>query len=107
MTWTTWIGVGASTCTSLALIPQLIKLIRQQKAGDLSVGMLSILFAGLALWIYYGALKEDLIIIISNSVALVINAITGTLTLMLNSQKKKPRNIPRKSWEASTTDREE
>jgi len=96
MTWTTWIGIAASTFTSLALVPQLAKLIKAQKAGDLSMGMLAILFTGLALWIYYGALKKDWIIIISNSVALLINLTTGVLTMRLNAQKK-PRNTPRKS----------
>jgi len=96
MTWTTWIGIGASTFTSLALIPQLAKLIKDRKAGNLSVGMLVILFTGLALWIYYGILKKDGIIIISNSVALLINLITGILTLRFHS-KKKPKNIPRRS----------
>jgi MtN3 and saliva related transmembrane protein len=102
MTLTTWIGISASTFTSLALIPQLIKLIGEKKAGNVSVGMLASLFTGLALWIYYGILKQDAIIIISNSVALVINLATGILTLRLHDQEKKkprntPRNVPRKS----------
>lgn len=100
MTLNTWIGIGASTFTSLALIPQLVKLIREQKAGDLSVAMLAILFTGLALWIYYGVLQKDWIIIISNSVALLINLATGLLTVWLNAKKKSGnarRNVPRKS----------
>jgi MtN3 and saliva related transmembrane protein len=102
MTLTTWIGITASTFTSLALIPQLIKLIREKKAGNLSIGMLAILFTGLALWIYYGILKHDWIIIVSNGLALVINLATGILTLWLHDHEKKrprntPRNIPRKS----------
>ena len=91
------IGISASTFTSLALLPQLLKLIRERKAGDLSYGMLAALFTGLALWIYYGALKNDWIIIISNGVALLINLATGLLTLRLNVHKKKPQNVWRRS----------
>ncbi len=47
--------------------------------------MLFILFAGLALWIYYGILKEDLILIVSNSISIMINS---TLTFFAFKYKK-------------------
>jgi MtN3 and saliva related transmembrane protein len=95
MDFTTFIGVAASAFTSLSLTPQLAKLIRERKAGDVSIGMLAVLMAGLALWIYYGALKDDWIIIISNSVALLINLATTVLTYVLKPDKKR-KNVPRK-----------
>ncbi|HEY5748631.1 MAG TPA: SemiSWEET family transporter [Chryseolinea sp.] len=79
---TTIIGVGASVLTSTSLIPQLSKLIREKKADDISVTMLLVLFGGLGLWIYYGILKDDLIIIISNTFALIVNLATVVLTFV-------------------------
>jgi len=77
----TLIGVGASCFTATALIPQLIKLLKEKKSGSVSVVMLCVFFTGLGLWIYYGVLKSDWIIIISNGFALVINVWIGVLTI--------------------------
>lgn len=71
----------ASVCTATSLIPQLIKIIRDKKADDISLPMLAILFAGVALWIWYGVLKNDLIIIISNAISLTLNAVIVVLSL--------------------------
>jgi MtN3 and saliva related transmembrane protein len=35
--------------------------------------MLSVLLAGVALWVWYGALQNDWIIVISNSVSALLN----------------------------------
>ena len=77
----TLVGIGASAFTATSLLPQLIKLIKEKKAQGVSVVMLVVLFTGLALWIWYGFLKSDWIIIISNSFALIINFIIGALTV--------------------------
>lgn len=75
------IGVTASVFTACSLLPQLVKLIQTKKAGDISLLMLITLFTGIAFWIYYGFLKKDLIIIISNSVSLIINIGIVILTI--------------------------
>ena len=69
------VGIIASICTAISLIPQLVKLLKEKKAEDVSLGMLAVLFVGLGLWIYYGVLKEDWIIIIANAFSLTINII--------------------------------
>ena len=73
MTLISIIGILASACTAISQIPQLVKLVKEKKAENISLGMLAILFAGLGLWIYYGLLKEDWIIILSNAFSFVIN----------------------------------
>ena len=75
------VGVVASICTATSLIPQLIKIIRDKKADDISLPMLAILFAGVALWIWYGVMKNDLIIIISNAISLMLNAVIVVLSV--------------------------
>ena len=77
----TIIGICASVLTALALLPQLIKLIKEKDSENISVGMLSILLIGLILWIIYGILNMDLIIAVSNSTSLLINLTTLFFTL--------------------------
>lgn len=81
MGFETLIGIGASVFTSTSLIPQLVKILREKKAEDISLLMLAVLFTGLALWVWYGVLKSDLIIIFSNTFALTVNLLMGILAL--------------------------
>lgn len=73
MNWIQIVGLVAGTLTSSSLIPQLIKTIKEKKAQDVSVGMLLVLMLGVATWVAYGLLREDLPIIITNSFSLLLN----------------------------------
>jgi MtN3 and saliva related transmembrane protein len=73
------IGLGAGICTSLSLLPQLIKLLKEKKAEDLSLFYLIILFVGIGLWIWYGILREDVPIIATNGFSLLLNGIVIVL----------------------------
>jgi MtN3 and saliva related transmembrane protein len=77
METTTVVGTIASVLTTLSFLPQLFKMIHTKKAHDVSYIMLAILFVGGILWIVYGILKSDLIIIISNCVSTLINIISS------------------------------
>jgi len=67
------VGVTAGIFTAFSMMPQLIKIIKEKKAEDISILMLAVLFIGVGLWIYYGILKEDLPIIITNAFSLLVN----------------------------------
>lgn len=82
------IGICASVLTAISLLPQLIKLLKEKKSDHISLGMLIILLSGLGLWITYGLLKDDYIIIIANSFSLFINLIVITLTIIYKKQNK-------------------
>jgi MtN3 and saliva related transmembrane protein len=73
MTTTEYIGIIAGICTSVSLLPQLIKMIKKKNAGDISFMYLFVLLAGLALWVWYGVRQEDLPIILSNAFAVLLN----------------------------------
>lgn len=85
MNSTTIIGIVASIFTGISLLPQLLKLIKEKKASDISMWMLATLFTGLALWIWYGFRINDWIIIFANSVSLIINL----LIVIINFRYKK------------------
>lgn len=78
---TTLSGIGASVFTSVSLLPQMFRLLKDKKAENVSPWMLITLFAGLVLWVCYGALKNDLIILVANSFSLAVNIATLILTL--------------------------
>lgn len=67
------VGIAASVLTGASLLPQLIKTIREKKSQDISFTMLLVLFGGVGLWIWYGFLIRDWIIIISNGVSVLLN----------------------------------
>jgi MtN3 and saliva related transmembrane protein len=69
------LGLTAGLLTSISSFPQLIKIIKEKKAEDVSKLMFWVLVAGVGLWIVYGFMKNDLPIIITNIVSLVINFI--------------------------------
>ena len=81
MDLTTIVGIGASALTSSALIPQIVKLLKEKKSEDVSILMLTVLLLGLGLWVYYGILKSDPIIIVSNVFAAGVNIFTFVLTI--------------------------
>ncbi|MDB5544496.1 MAG: sugar efflux transporter for intercellular exchange [Hyphomicrobiales bacterium] len=68
----TFIGGFAAFCTTVSYIPQVKKAWATHETGDLSLKMLLILSAGLALWIVYGFLKGDWVIIVANGVSLAM-----------------------------------
>lgn len=69
------IGIAAGVLTSTSMLPQLIKLIREKKAEAISPVMLIVLICGLTMWTFYGILRNDLPIIITNAFAWIVNMI--------------------------------
>ena len=71
-----WIGGLAALMTSLSYFPQVQKAWPRGSTEALSLKMLVVLTAGLLLWIGYGLLKADWIIIAANGAGA---ALTGTV----------------------------
>ncbi len=66
------IGAAAAFCTTVSYVPQLKKVWTTRETRDLSLRMLLILAAGLALWIVYGLLRGDAVIIAANGLSLTL-----------------------------------
>jgi MtN3 and saliva related transmembrane protein len=75
------IGIIAGVFTSVSLLPQLVKIIKEKKAKDLSYGMLIVLLIGLGCWIWYGVLREDWPIIVTNGISFIINSLMIVFTI--------------------------
>jgi len=78
------VGLTAAFCTTISYFPQLKKCWETGSAGDLSLKMFSILATGIALWIVYGVLQKDVVIVIANSVSLCL--LSGILYFKLRER---------------------
>jgi MtN3 and saliva related transmembrane protein len=67
------LGMLAAALTSLSYLPQLQKAIPRNSTSDLSLKMLVALSAGLCLWVVYGVLKDDWVIILANSIGATLS----------------------------------
>jgi MtN3 and saliva related transmembrane protein len=63
------------------MLPQLFKIIKEKKADDISFGMLIVLLAGIAGWIWYGIVKTDYPIIATNSFSFLVNSVVLGLSV--------------------------
>jgi len=81
MNLTTLVGLAAAVCTTASYVPQLRKCWATGSSGDLSLKMFLILATGISLWIVYGVLQGDLVIILANAVSLCLLA--GILSFKL------------------------
>ncbi len=76
MTGVTALGLLAGTLTTVAFVPQVVKTWRTRSTHDISLGMFSILVAGIIAWLVYGAIIGDLPLVLANGVTL---GLAGTI----------------------------
>lgn len=67
------LGIVAGVLTSASMIPQLIKVLKEKNVEDLSWVMLLALIIGVSLWVWYGVVKDELPIILSNAFSALVN----------------------------------
>ena len=67
------LGLVAGGITSVVMLPQLIKVLKEKDVKDLSLLMIVVLITGLSLWVWYGFMKDELPIILSNAFAVLVN----------------------------------
>ena len=72
MDWATAIGLAAASGTTAAFVPQVIKAWRTRSTRDLSLVMIAVLSSGLLLWIVYGIMRSDGVIITANVITLAL-----------------------------------
>ncbi len=80
------VGIAAGVITASAMLPQLIKTIKDKNVDSLSIGMIISLITGLGLWTYYGVLIKDIPVIVTNSFSILVNMVL--LILKIKYRKK-------------------
>ena len=74
LTIETLIGFVAAFCTTVSYVPQVRKCWKTHSTGDLSLKMILLLTTGISMWVVYGVLKSDMVIIAANSTSLLFLA---------------------------------
>ena len=69
------IGYSAAFLTTVSFLPQVIKIVRTKDTKSLSLGMYLLLTAGIVLWITYGILRNDYVLIIANIITILLTVI--------------------------------
>jgi MtN3 and saliva related transmembrane protein len=77
----TLLGYLAGALTTMALLPQVIKICRTRSAKDISLVMFFAFCAGIILWIIYGFAIHSMPVIIANTVSLILSLIIILLKL--------------------------
>ena len=85
--YTLYVGIGAGICTAVSMLPQLIKIIKTKKADDISYVMVAVLLVGVAGWIWYGILKTDYPIIVTNCFSFLVNVSVLVFSVMYREKK--------------------
>lgn len=66
-----YLGYLAALCTTVAFIPQAIKVYKTRHTKDISLGTFSLLNAGLIFWLIYGLILNSYPIILANALTLI------------------------------------
>ncbi len=69
---TEYLGYAAGIITTLAFLPQAIRIFRTRQTRDISLLWAFSMNLGIILWLLYGIVKKDLPIITANSITLVL-----------------------------------
>lgn len=68
-----YIGFFAAFCTTVAFIPQAVKVYKTKSTKDISLYMFIVFSIGVLSWLIYGISKLDLPLILANAVTLILS----------------------------------
>lgn len=69
------IGMVAAFLTTVAYMPQVLRVLKTRDTRAISLGMYSLMTTGIVLWLVYGVMIESWPIIIGNAVTLTLASI--------------------------------
>jgi len=81
MSFTQILGYTAGAITSLTFLPQVIKTWKEKSAKDVSLLMFMVAASNEVLWIIYGILQNDWVIILTNVCVLAMSLVMIFLKL--------------------------
>jgi MtN3 and saliva related transmembrane protein len=85
----TLIGMVAALCTTAAFVPQVLQILKTGNVEGISVSMYSILTFGVALWLIYGIILQDLPMFLANLVTFLLSSSVLALTLRKRFQQRR------------------
>jgi MtN3 and saliva related transmembrane protein len=76
-----FVGMLAAILTTGAFLPQAIKVVRTRETAAISLAMYALFTAGVALWLAYGLMTAQWIIVAANGVTIVFALIILAMKL--------------------------
>ena len=78
MTVVPLLGYAAATCTTVAFVPQVVRIWKTRQTRDISLGMFIVMTAGVLMWLIYGLFIHDIPLVAANGATFVLS-----LTILL------------------------
>ena len=82
------IGVVAGVLVLSSFIPQLLKAYKTKRMIDVSIYLMGLISTGMFLWIIYGIIRNDIVIIGTNVSGFVLNVLLIGLKVKYDKQDK-------------------
>lgn len=80
------LGYAAGALTAFTFLPQVLKTWKEKSAKDVSLYMFIIAFVNEIMWLAYGVMINNWVIILTNAVMLVMSGIMIWLKMRYNHQ---------------------
>ncbi len=64
------LGLAAGALTTIAFVPQIVRIVKTRSAHDISWWMFGLFSIGVALWLWYGLMLNALPVIVANVITL-------------------------------------
>jgi MtN3 and saliva related transmembrane protein len=90
MEWIDYVGLFGAFLSSVTFVPQVYKAWQSRSTGDLSIWMILILLGNVSTWLFYGIVKNDLAIMIANSIILTLSLVLLYFKLTFKPQSNLP-----------------
>ena len=68
------VGYAAAVLTTVSFVPQAWSTFRTRNVSGISLSMYSLFTLGVATWLLYGAMRQDLPVVVANGVTLALAA---------------------------------
>ena len=69
------IGSIAGILTTLAFVPQVIKVVKTRDTSSLSLGMYSMQVLGVFLWLIHGIVIQDMALLVANAITFMLSLV--------------------------------
>ena len=86
--WADIIGTVAGILVLSSFVPQIIKAYKTKKMFDVSVHLMSLIASGMFLWVVYGFIRSDPVIIGTNAAGFVLNIILLVMKIRYDRMQK-------------------
>jgi MtN3 and saliva related transmembrane protein len=88
MSWADIIGTIAGILVLLSFVPQIMKAYKTKKMFDLSAHLMILIASGMFLWVIYGFIRLDPVIIGTNAAGFALNITLLVMKLRYDKMQK-------------------